>query len=121
VLKKINSPQHFSEIARLINNANFSNKKAHVQTVHNELIKDPRFVLVGRGIYALSEWGYSAGTVKDVLIDILKKSQKPMPKASLIAKVKDARMVKENTILLNLQDSKTFVKKEDGTYALRKA
>lgn len=121
VLKRTNSPKHFGEITRLINDASFSSKKANVQTVHNELIKDSRFVLVGRGMYALSEWGYSAGTVKDVLVDILKKSQKPMSKASLIAKVKDARMVKENTILLNLQDSKTFLRKEDGTYTLRKA
>lgn len=121
VLKRSNSPKHFGEIARLINDASFSSKKANVQTVHNELIKDPRFVLVGRGMYALSEWGYSTGTVKDVLVDILKRSQKPMPKASLIAKVKDARLVKENTILLNLQDSKTFSRREDGTYTLRKA
>ena len=121
VLKRTNSPKHFGEISRLINEAGFSNKKANVQTVHNELIKDSRFILVGRGMYALSEWGYSAGTVRDVLIDILKRTQKPIPKASLIAKVKDMRMVKENTILLNLQDSKTFSRKEDGTYTLRKA
>ena len=121
VLKRASSPRHFGEISRLINEASFANKKANVQTVHNELIKDQRFVWVGRGMYALSEWGYSTGTVKDVLIDILKKAQKPIPKASLIAKVKDARMVKENTILLNLQDSKTFSRKEDGTYTLRKA
>lgn len=120
MLKRSKSPKHFREIARLINDASFSNKKANIQTVHNELIKDSRFILVGRGMYALSEWGYSAGTVKDVLVDILKKSSKPLPKASLVAKVKDARMVKENTILLNLQDSKTFSKKEDGTYTLRK-
>jgi len=121
VLKRSNSPKHFGDIAKLINEAGFSGKKANVQTVHNELIKDSRFVLVGRGMYALSEWGYSAGTVKDVLVDILKKSPKPLARASLIAKVKDARMVKENTILLNLQDSKTFSKSEDGTYTLRKA
>ena len=121
VLKRASSPRHFGEISRLINEASFANKKANVQTVHNELIKDQRFVLVGRGMYALSEWGYATGTVKDVLIDILKKAQKPIPKASLIAKVKDARLVKENTILLNLQDSKTFSRKEDGTYVLRKA
>jgi len=121
VLKKAKSPKHFGDIAKLINEVSFSNKKANVQTVHNELIKDGRFVLVGRGMYALSEWGYSSGTVKDVLVNILKKSQKPLAKASLVAKVMDARMVKENTILLNLQDSKTFSKKEDGTYTLRKA
>lgn len=119
VLKKVQKPQHFGEIAKLINTAGFNNKKANTQTVHNELIKDDRFILVGRGLYALSEWGYKPGTVKDVLVDILKNSSKPMPKATLMAKVKDARIVKENTILLNLQDSKTFVKNPDGTYTLR--
>ena len=71
-------------------------------------------------MYALSEWGYRAGTVKDILMDVLKSSTKPMTRIALIAKVKDARMVKENTILLNLQDSKTFVKNPDGTYDLKK-
>ncbi len=120
VLKKENSPKHFTEISKLINTATFSDKKANVQTVHNELIKDSRFVLVGRGMYGLSEWGYQPGTVKDVLVQVLKTSGS-MPKAQLVAKVMDSRLVKENTILLNLQDSKTFLKKEDGTYTLRKA
>lgn len=121
VLKKENSPKHFGEIAKLINVAGFQGKKANVQTVHNELIKDNRFVLVGRGMYALSEWGYKSGTVKDVLVDLLKNSSKPIPKTALLTKVMNARMVKENTILLNLQDSKTFVKNDDGSYELREA
>lgn len=119
VLKRENKPKHFSEIAKLINTYGFDNKRANIQTVHNELIKDLRFVLVGRGMYALNEWGYKPGTVKDVLIDILKDHGKPLSKASLVAKVMDSRMVKENTILLNLQDSKVFTKKEDGSYTLR--
>ncbi len=121
VLKKEKQPKHFTEIAKLINVTGFSAKKANIQTVHNELIKDNRFVLVGRGMYGLSEWGYQPGTVKEVLVGIIKKSSKPLAKADLIAKVLDTRMVKENTILLNLQDSKVFSKREDGTYALRKA
>mgnify|MGYP001582734817 FL=1 len=121
VLKKGNNPKHFSEIAKLINAAGFQGKKANIQTVHNELIKDSRFVLVGRGMYALSEWGYKSGTVKDVLVDLLKNSSKPMLKTALLTKVMNARMVKENTILLNLQDSKTFIKNEDGTYELKEA
>lgn len=121
ILKKENEPKHFSEIAKLINSTGFSSKKANVQTVHNELIKDSRFVLVGRGMYGLSEWGFKPGTVKDVLVDVLRSSNKPLAKADLVAKVMSARMVKENTILLNLQDSKVFSKKEDGSYVLRKA
>jgi hypothetical protein len=121
VLKKENSPKHFGDIAKLINTTGFSDRKANTQTVHNELIKDSRFVLVGRGIYGLSEWGYRPGTVKEVLVDILRGATKPLLKAELVAKVLDNRIVKENTILLNLQDSKVFSKKDDGTYALRKA
>jgi hypothetical protein len=121
VLKKEGGPKHFREITSLINNLNFSNRKANVQTVHNELIKDKRFVLVGRGTYGLSEWGYKSGTVKDILVDILHNSRKSMNKEELVAKVLSTRMFKENTIVLNLHDSKTFVKNEDGTYTLRKS
>ena len=121
VLKKNNAPKHFGEIAKLINTSGFNGKKANTQTVHNELIKDGRFILVGRGTYALSEWGYKAGTVKDVLVDVLKGSSKPLAKAALVSKVLTSRMVKENTILLNLQDSRVFVRNDDGTYSLRKA
>lgn len=121
VLKKEGSPKHFRDITSLINNLNFSARKANVQTVHNELIKDKRFVLVGRGTYGLSEWGYKSGTVKDILVDILGNSKKSLRKEELVAKVLSTRMFKENTIILNLHDSKTFVKNEDGTYTLRKS
>ncbi|MBI2676395.1 MAG: hypothetical protein HYX21_00360 [Candidatus Yanofskybacteria bacterium] len=121
VLKREAKPKHFREITSLINTAQFAVKKANVQTVHNELIKDSRFVLVGRGIYGLSEWGYKSGTVKDVLVDILKESKKPLDKNTLVAKVLSSRYVKENTVVLNLQDSKIFAKKQDGTYSLKEA
>ncbi len=121
IMKREKEPRHFRAIAGLINKAGFDSKKVNVQTVHNELIKDDRFVLVGRGLYALSEWGYKAGTVKDVLIDILRESPASLTKADLVAKVMNARMVKENTIVLNLQDSSRFVRNPDGTYDLREA
>jgi hypothetical protein len=57
-VKRHGSPMHFKEVADAIQK--LFEKKAHVATTHNELIKDKRFVLVGRGLYALSEWGYSA-------------------------------------------------------------
>jgi len=121
ILKRESKPKHFREITNSINTAQFVSKKANVQTVHNELIKDSRFVLVGRGMYGLSEWGYKAGTVKDVLVDILKESKKPLLKSELVARVLSSRFVKENTVVLNLQDSKTFARKNDGTYSLREA
>lgn len=119
VLKTSNKPLHFKEIAGLIGSYRFDSKKANVQTVHNELIKDSRFVLVGRGLYALSEWGYENGTVKDVMVRILKKHG-PLSKEKIIAKTAEVRFVKPNTILLNLQDKRHFRKEENGFYKLVK-
>ena len=81
--------------------------EAHVATTHNELIKDNRFVLVGRGLYALSEWGYTAGVVKDVLRQILE-TEGPLSKDEIIDKVRKERYVKDNTIMVNLQDTNLF-------------
>ena len=65
VIRKHGSPIHFREVAKAIEK--MFGRKAHVATTHNELIKDKRFVLVGRGLYALAEWGYISGVVKDVI------------------------------------------------------
>ena len=112
-VKRHGSPMHFKEVADAIHDL-FS-KKAHVATTHNELIKDKRFVLVGRGLYALSEWGYSAGVVKDVLRQILSQHG-PLTREEIIDKVRKERYVKDNTILVNLQDASMFKKLPDGNY-----
>lgn len=115
VLKKRGTPLHFSEVARIITDE--FDKKAHVATCHNELIKDSRFVLVGRGLYALSEWGYTSGVVRDVIKSIIKKKG-PLTKAEIINEVKKQRQVKDNTIYVNLQNNKHFKKDTKGRYTL---
>ena len=119
--KKKREPLHFRAIADLINATRFPDhvppREAHPQTVHNELIKDGRFVLVGRGLYALSEWGYTTGVVKDVLRDILSK-EGPLTRDEIIDRVRKERYVKDNTILVNLQDSSVFKRDKEGRYAL---
>jgi DNA-directed RNA polymerase delta subunit len=117
VIRKHGSPIHFREVAKAI--ATVFNKKAHVATTHNELIKDPRFVLVGRGLYALAEWGYMSGVVKDVIKKIIEKSG-PLTKQEIIEKVLKERYVKENTIIINLQNKKYFKKNKDGKYEVIK-
>lgn len=112
VIKKQGEPMHFSEVAKAITET-FS-KKAHVATTHNELIKDSRFVLVGRGLYALAEWGYQPGVVRDVIRDVLAK--KSLTRDEVIAAVKKVRYVKDNTILVNLNDTRYFKKGKDGRY-----
>ncbi len=114
VIRKHGSPIHFKEVAKAINQ--YFNKKAHVATTHNELIKDPRFVLVGRGLYALAEWGYMSGVVKDVIRKILDK-EGPLTKDKIVEKVLKERYVKENTILVNLQNPKHFKKDKEGRYS----
>ncbi len=114
VIRKHGSPIHFKEVAKAI--TRYFNKKAHVATTHNELIKDKRFVLVGRGLYALAEWGYMSGVVKDVIKSILAK-EGPLTKDEIVKRVLKERYVKENTILVNLQNSKYFKKDKDGRYS----
>lgn len=114
-VKRHGSPMHFKEVADAIKS--LFDKKAHVATTHNELIKDRRFVLVGRGLYALSEWGYSAGVVKDVLRDILN-THGPLTRDEIIDKVRKERYVKDNTIIVNLQDTSLFKKLPDGNYII---
>lgn len=114
VIRKHGSPIHFKEVAKAI--TTYFDKKAHVATTHNELIKDPRFVLVGRGLYALAEWGYMSGVVKDVIRKIIDK-EGPLTKEKIIEKVLKERYVKENTILVNLQNTKFFKKDKEGRYS----
>jgi hypothetical protein len=113
-LKRHGSPMHFTEVARAINT--LFGRNAHPATCHNELIKDSRFVLVGRGLYALSEWGYSPGVVRDVIRDILSK-EGPLLREEIVDRVKRERYVKDATIAVNLQDP-GFARTDDGRYTL---
>jgi hypothetical protein len=113
-IKRHGEPMHFSEVAKKI--GGLFSKKAHVATTHNELIKDARFVLVGRGLYALTEWGYKPGIVRDVIRETLEQNG-PMKKEEIIKHVKRARFVKDNTILVNLNDPRYFKRTKDGRYS----
>jgi len=115
VIRRHGSPMHFTEVANAIQKS--FGKKAHVATCHNELIKDKRFVLVGRGLYALSDWGYAKGIVRDVVKDILA-NHGPLTKDEIIEKVMKERYVKPNTIVVNLQNNKYFKKNKEGKYIL---
>ncbi len=115
VIRKHGSPIHFRDVAKQI--TTMFNKKAHVATTHNELIKDPRFVLVGRGLYALAEWGYAPGIVRDVIAHVIEKNG-PLTKEEIVDKVLKERYVKENTIVVNLQNPKYFKRDRDGKYAV---
>ncbi len=116
ILKKTGEPLHFMEIANRIREAGFDHKNVTVQAVHNELIRYPQFVLVGRGLYALREWGYEPGTVADVIERILKEKG-PLSKKEIIAEVAKQRTVKVGTISLNLQKMPYFARVGRAVYA----
>ncbi len=118
VLDYYKKPMHFKDICEYIIKFELSDRKMNILTVHNELIMDDRFVLVGRGIYALKEWGYEEGTVSDVISNILKKEGRPMDKEEIIDMVLKKRMVKRETIVLALSNKDKFKKTESGYYTL---
>lgn len=117
-LAKSGQPLHFRQVALAIDQAGWSRRKAHPQTVHNELIKDKRFVLVGRGLYGLAQWGFEPGAVREVLMSVFKAAQKPLSKEQAIKLVLEKRAVKPQTILLNLQNKSLFRKTDNETYTL---
>jgi len=121
-LKKEGKPLHFREIAVLsgkLQGEFFAKRKILPQTVHNELIRDPRFVLVGRGVYALKEWGYEEGTVKDVIYKILQKAKQPLKRQEIVELVLERRVVKPNTVFLNLNNQADFQKDTKGRYTVK--
>lgn len=118
VLLNSKKPLHFREISQLIEKLGLSDKKVHPQTVHNELIRDKRFVLVGRGTYALREWGFEEGTVKDIIVTLLKSAGGFLAKDVIVKDVLKKRKVKKATIDVNLSDRKVFAKAKGG-YSLK--
>lgn len=117
VLKREGKPMHFVEIANRITESAFDKKVVTTQAVHNELIRDEHFVLVGRGLYGLKEWGYKKGTVSDVIEDLLRKKS-PLTKQEIMTGVLKQRHVKKGTISLNLQKNPHFVRVGRAVYTL---
>lgn len=119
IFREAQRPLHFEETVNLISEKNFDKKIVTVQTVHNELIRDPRFILIGRGLYALEEWGYTEGTVADIIEEILEKKG-PLNREEIIRQVLKQRKVKKSTILLNLQQTPWFVPTGVALYKFEK-
>lgn len=120
ILRQKNAPLHFVEIGNLIMSAGFDKKGLNMQAVHNELIRYPDFVLIGRGIYALKEWGYNHGTVAEVIESVLK-DKESLSEDEIISEVLKKRQVKEITIILNLKNKPGFIRVGRKQYALKKA
>lgn len=119
VLEANKQPMHFADISKAIAASNFKRKNVTTQAIHNELIKDSRFVLIGRGVYALDSWGFRKGTVADVISQILSDANEPLTREEIVKQVLHARRVKETTILLNLQNKDLFTKIDDNRYTIK--
>lgn len=118
ILSEKGKHMHFNEIAEAIKASDFKRKDVTTQAIHNELIKDKRFVLIGRGIYALKEWGYKKGTVADIISEVLREAGEPLHRDEIVKRVLKSRFVKETTILLNLQSKPQFKRVAKATYEL---
>jgi len=117
VMSEKGSIMHFSEIAESIASQDFKRNNVTPQAIHNELIKDPRFVLVGRGLYALTTWGYKPGTLSEIITSILK-SESPLHREEIIRRVLKQRHIREATVLLTLQNNKSFKRVGKAQYEL---
>jgi len=117
IMRHTGKPMHFVEIADKINEVKFDAKIANPATVHNELILDKKYVLIGRGIYSLKEWGYKSGTVADVIREVLTEADTGLSREDVISRVLEKRMVKKTTIILSLMNRENF-KRVDNKYYL---
>lgn len=115
ILKKKGQPLHFRKIANLIKEY-WPEKKIILQTVHNELIKDSRFALVGRGVYGLCEWGFIKSSVKKILWDFLKKADRPLDKKEILEYIMKIKKVNVATISVCLADRRRFQKTDQEKY-----
>ena len=118
VLKISAKPLHFVDIANKITDYHFDRKVVNVQAIHNELIRYPQFVLIGRGIYALREWGYEEGTVADVIQGILREHGS-LSRDRIVEEVLKRRQVKRITILLNLKNKPQFERVGRNMYGIK--
>lgn len=116
ILQKEQKPLHFRDIAKRISEV--FGKTAYPPTVHNELILNKEYVLIGRGVYALKSWGYRSGIVADVIEETIRQANRPMTRQEIIDAVLKQRLVKKNTIQLALTNRDRFQKTENGTYTL---
>ena len=121
ILQEQDKPMHFTKIAKAIKDSDFKRKDVTTQAIHNELIKDPRFVLIGRGIYALKTWGFKRGTVADIIENVLRNANEPLHRDEIVRQVLKSRQVKETTILLNLQSKPQFKRVAKATYTFESA
>ena len=115
ILRKGGKPMHFFELAGLVNK--HQKEKFHPQAVHNELIKDDKFVLVGKGTYALREQGYIPGIAREVIARLIKENG-PLHSHQVVKLVSQERFFKENTVLINLQNKSYFKRLSDGRYSV---
>lgn len=118
VLKNHGKPMYYGDIAKRITELGFDAKNVNTATTHNELILDDKYVLVGRGMYGLKEWGYQDGTVADVVEAVLKAAARPMAKDELTEAVMKQRLVKQTTVNLALMNKNRFAKNSEGKYVI---
>lgn len=117
VMKKERVPMHFVDIANKI--TSYLGDKVKVNTIHNELIRNSEFVLIGRWIYALKEWGFTPWTIINVISDVLAKNREPMTTDEIIKEVLKVRNVKRTTIYMNLQNKNVIERVWRNYYKLK--
>jgi hypothetical protein len=119
VFKREKRPVHFREMTKFINELKVSSHSVSEGSVRNELISSSKYVLVGRGLYALSEWGYQPGKVREVISRVIKAENRPLTKGEIITLVLKERLVKTSTVHAVLSNKTWFEKLPSGEYTVK--
>ncbi len=132
ILETEKKPMHFSEIYEKLKEISTIEeeflhinwkKDYSVESIKNELIKHPDFVLVGRGIYALKKWGFLEGTSFDIIKSFIL-SKKEVELSELYEFIKNQRILKPTTLsiyLYRLQKEKIIEIKNGKIIVLKNA
>jgi len=117
LLRQVGEPMHYSAIADAVNAGAMGASAFSRKVVHNGLIKDPRFVLIGRGKYALAEWGYTKGSLPDVIAGVLRQ-ESPLSSDEIVRRVMQVRHLQDRTIRMSLHAQPQFRRVAKAEYVL---
>lgn len=119
VLRDHGQPMHFADMASGVQALRQPGSVVSVRSVHNELVRDPRFVAVARGTYALRAWGYADGSISDLIADVLRDAGKPLLSTEIVRQVLGRRPhVKKSSIQSKLCSQPQFDRIALGVYRL---
>lgn len=121
VLAEAGAPLPFRELADRV-----LARRHGARSSLSNIAKDKRFQPLGRGRYALAEWGLTAepgpaATIADMVYQVLQRARGPLPLREVYRRITGIRPAALATVCNVLSRDKRFRRVSDGVYTLREA